>query len=996
MKQVWAEDEIMESFTLSLEEKIELWSKTEATRLGFAILLKAFQVDWGFPRKKNEIPQSIVDYVARQCEVNAEKFEEYALDERQARRHREQIRIFLGITEYTKEHGATFKVWVCEQLLPTTHNEETIESRAIEWFRSQLIEAPPPTDLEDLIRGAIYAWEKALFEKVVAALTQDQKAKIDALLISSQDEEEPVEEKRTKRKRKPIVINSFFHLRKGPGKLGLNTIIEETQKLGLARSISVPMVVISHLGAHVLSKYRRRVAIQDIYDAKRSPDLVRYAQIALFATIRTAEITDAICDVLIQIVHKLSSRSESAVKKEVLKEIGDFQNTDSALKEICKASLAKPKGTVDEVIFPVVSESEMKDLLLYLSKRSPAFQVRVHEKIRASFKNHYRRMIPIILTSLNFRSNNTLHRPIIDGLALLKRHAGDRSRYLSCEEEGILSSLLKKTLHYHFVELDEKGKERINRISFEVCLLQSLREGLRCREVWVEGGFRYRDPDEDLPSNFDEKREEYYRLLGLSTDADAFVASIKADLEKALKALNASLPQNKKVKITKNKKTHQGWIHLTPLEEQPEPKNLVKIKAEVKRRWPDTSLLDMLKEADLRIDFTSDFKSAGKQNFLDKMVLRRRLLSVLFCLGTNTGVSAAEGRIPGEKIADLLHVKKYYISKEFIRSSIAKVANATFKVRQEKIWGAGSTSCASDSKKFGAWDQNIRTEHSVRYGGRGVMIYWHVETNSVCIYSKMKTCSSSEVVAMIEGVLRHGTEMNVKKNYVDSHGQSEIAFAFTHLLGFKLMPRLKGIARQKLSQADADQKLENIEPILSRVIDWDLIRKQFDEMVKYAVALRLGTADTDSILHRFSKDNLRHPTYQALMELGKAIKTIFLCQYLESEEMRQEIHEGLNVVEQWNSVNGFIFYGKNQDVSTNDLEQQEICLLGLHLIQSCIVYINTIMLQDVLRDDDVLSLMGKTEYRALTPLFYRHINPYGRFELDFNERLPLMVERDAA
>ena len=51
---------------------------------------------------------------------------------------------------------------------------------------------------------------------------------------------------------------------------------------------------------------------------------------------------------------------------------------------------------------------------------------------------------------------------------------------------------------------------------------------------------------------------------------------------------------------------------------------------------------------------------------------------------------------------------------------------------------------------------------------------------------------------MIEGVLRHCTEMEVERQYVDSHGQSEVAFAFCRLLGFELMPRLKGIHRQRL------------------------------------------------------------------------------------------------------------------------------------------------------------------------------------------------------
>jgi TnpA family transposase len=177
------------------------------------------------------------------------------------------------------------------------------------------------------------------------------------------------------------------------------------------------------------------------------------------------------------------------------------------------------------------------------------------------------------------------------------------------------------------------------------------------------------------------------------------------------------------------------------------------------------------------------------------------------------------------------------------------VVSAIFCVRHPHIWGEGTTACASDSKKFGAWDQNLMTEWHVRYGGRGVMIYWHVEHKSTCIYSQLKTCSSSEVAAMIEGVLRHCTEIIVNKQYVDSHGQSEVAFAFCHLLGFELLPRLKAIHAQKLYRVEAGQPEEypNLEPVLTRAIDWILIRQQYDQMVKYATALRLGIAETESI-----------------------------------------------------------------------------------------------------------------------------------------------------
>src|SRR3546814_5033877 len=76
-------------------------------------------------------------------------------------------------------------------------------------------------------------------------------------------------------------------------------------------------------------------------------------------------------------------------------------------------------------------------------------------------------------------------------------------------------------------------------------------------------------------------------------------------------------------------------------------------------------------------------------------------------------------------------------------------------------------SCASDSTKFGAWDRNLMTEWHARYGGRGVMIYWHVERRATCVYSQLKRCSSSEVASMIEGVLRHCTDMEIQRQYVD-------------------------------------------------------------------------------------------------------------------------------------------------------------------------------------------------------------------------------------
>nr|WP_128145313.1 Tn3 family transposase [Nocardia africana] len=136
-------------------------------------------------------------------------------------------------------------------------------------------------------------------------------------------------------------------------------------------------------------------------------------------------------------------------------------------------------------------------------------------------------------------------------------------------------------------------------------------------------------------------------------------------------------------------------------------------------------------------------------------------------------IRSVAGGDHGHSEEDIRYVRRRYLTAEAARQIGIEIANATFRVRRASVWGEGSTAVASDSTHFGSWDQNIFTEWHSRYGGRGVLICWSVEKGSVVIHSQRINCSASEVHAMVEGAIHHGTEMTVEANYVDTHGQSE-------------------------------------------------------------------------------------------------------------------------------------------------------------------------------------------------------------------------------
>lgn len=354
-------------------------------------------------------------------------------------------------------------------------------------------------------------------------------------------------------------------------------------------------------------------------------------------------------------------------------------------------------------------EQTLRELVQEFKTKGPVYRRTVQTTLRASYTGHYRRGLIALLDVLKFRSNNTAHRPVIDALALVSRYAkaGNLTYYPIGEHvpthrgaSGDWSDLIYRA--------DTRGRERVTRMVYEVATFQALREQLRCKEIWVLGADSWRNPDEDLPADFEQRRRENYGELRKPLDPSVFVGDLRSEMTAALDELDTAVPNLDWLGITDRA---SGAITLSKYEAAPEPRNLRRIKAEVQRRWGTVALIDILKEAVLRTGCLNEVSAVAGSGTLPVDVLAERLMLAIYAYGTNTGIRAvAAGGGHGHTEDEIRYVRRRYLTRDIAQAVAIGIANATFAARQQTIWGEGSTAVASDSTHFRSYDQNIFTE----------------------------------------------------------------------------------------------------------------------------------------------------------------------------------------------------------------------------------------------------------------------------------------------
>lgn len=508
-------------------------------------------------------------FLALQTSAAESSWAEYDWQGRTIKYHRSEIRALWGFREATTEDGEASVKWLSRHVLAQERHPQRIEEAVLGRLRDLQIEPPTAERLERLIRSALRDFEEMFNQNLFDRLSSETKRRLDALLELSA----------------PDSVRVPLHdLRADPGPASIETLEEELAKLMLLRDIALPPGLFDTLSLRIVQSYRRRVAVEEVFELRRHPETLRMTLLAAFCHLRTRELIDTLSDLLIDMVYRVAHRAETKVERELIADFKRVSGKNSLLFQIAEASLDRPDSAVKDVVYPIASEATLRDLVREFKATGPAYRQQLHMVMRSAYRSHYRAMLIRLLDTLEFRSSNDLHRPVLDALAIVKKYAGSRLQVYPPDEVVPVAGIVRGPWQETVLERDGNGAERVDRLAYEVCILLALRERLRSKEVWVEGANRYRNPDEDLPGDFERERSTYYAALKLPSSADSFLAGVQREMHEALTALHDGLVSNGSVRIL-NKEG--GWISLSPLPVQVEPVNLAGLKSPNARTLAD-------------------------------------------------------------------------------------------------------------------------------------------------------------------------------------------------------------------------------------------------------------------------------------------------------------------------------------------------------------------------------------------------------------------------
>ena len=646
---------------------------------------------------------------------------------------------------------------------------------------------------------------------------------------------------------------------------------------------------------------------------------------------------------------------------------------------------------VREIAFGILAEEKFPLISKYISKTKfddSEYEWNHYVELAQKFKVNLR----YIFLNLDFKGQTTKD-PLLKAVLFLKE-AFQKNKSLThfpvneLPKKFIPSKLRKYLYEIKTVEINGKTIKyrKLNVDKYEFLIYRLLKARLESGEIFIKDSLNFKSFEEDLID--DEKWKNKEQLIqsldlpSLKEPVDKLLFSFKEELENKIKIVNNRIKngENTHIKITESGEEIKWSLPYKKSEEQ--------VNNPIYGEFRQIGINDLLHFVDEHSEFMDSFT-----HVLDRYVKTEadthRISACIVACGTNIGISKMAD-ISDMSFNELVSTLNNFIRLETLKIANDKISNTManlpifkyYNIKEETIHSS------SDGQKYETQFDTINSRYSPKYFGlnKGISSYTLV-ANHIPINAKIIGANEHESHYVFDLLYNNTSEIVPGIHSTDSHGSNNVNSIILYFFGHIFAPRYKKISSKAkmIYSFESPSKYEGflLKPI--RKINTKLIEEEWENIQKIIVSLALKTTTQSTIIRKLSSYARKNKTKRALWELDNIVRSIYILDYIDSLELRQNIQKALNRGEAYHKLKRAVFHDNFGKFRVKTELEQQIWSECTRLICNSIIFYNAFILSRLLEQREKKKRYEEADViKKISPVAWRHINLYGRYEFHRN------------
>jgi len=934
-----------------------------ANRLGFAVQLALLRHPGVGLAHMEEPVESLVAWLAERLEIPAAAFAKYAGRTQTMTDHARILAAALGLRPASAA-DLPFMIEAAAQSAWSTDRGHPIAAGVIAALRAEKVILPAPAVIERAAMAGRARARKRAADALLAGASEVQIAKLDQLLVV-----DPT-----------LKTSRFAWLRNAPSSPKADHVSQLIERLGFVREIGLSADATTRVHDNRFQQLIREGRISEAHQLGRYAAHRRRAILAANIIDLEARLTDALLDMTDKLIGGLFARARKAKERRYVASTRDVGRLMRLFRGTIEALATAQQEQRDG--FDVVDEVVGWPKLLRVRGEVCTLADLAEEDPLLGAADRYRtlrKFAPELLEALEFKAAR-IHDPTLSAIKLLQDLNRSGKRDVPADAPMPFRKEWKRLV-------TEDGQP--NRRLYETAVLATLRDRLRSGDVWVERSANYRRFDSYLlpPAEV----PPIAAKLRLPATADEWLARRGGELDRRLRRFNRRLRRGELEGV----ELRDGRLHVASVKAATPPEADAQA-ARIVAMLPPARITEIMYEVSRATGFAAAFTNLRTGERCEN---ENALLAAILADATNLGLTRMAAASHGVTRDQLIWTADACIRPETYKAGLARIIDAHHTLPIAAIWGGGTTS-SSDGQFFrSAKRGDAAGDVNARYGrDPGFSFYTHLSDQFGPYSSVVMSATNHEAPYVLDGLLHHGTQLNIGTHYTDTGGASDHVFILCAMLGILFCPRLRDLPDRKLACVEPSGRYPDLQPLMGRRIKVDVVREHWGEVVRLVTSLYAGAVAPSVMLKKLAAYRRQNQLDLALQELGRIERTLFMLDWLESPELRRRCHAGLNKSEQRHFLAQEICTFNQGRIAERGAEAQQFRASGLNLVIAAIVYWNSTYIADAVAHLRAQESLDDALLAHTTPLIWEHIG----FSRDFlweraaaaaSKRRPLNLRR---